>query len=141
MSRHGPLRNHSTRTRALEGRITEIGTQHPERPEGDDAVHFDFHPGNILASDGTITGVVDWGGACRGDRRLDLVTLRFGVHNARVDPGVVERLDTLLDIIPDSVLAPMWAHVSLRMLDWAIRHFTDQAVGHWLHLAEQRIHF
>jgi hypothetical protein len=28
--------------------------------------------------------------------------------------------------------------MSLRMTDWAIRHFTPDQVGHWLGLAEQR---
>lgn len=48
-----------------------------------------------------ITGFVNWDGAARGDRRLDLVTLR--------------------------------------MADWAIRHFTPAGVEHWLDLAEQRM--
>jgi hypothetical protein len=30
------------------------------------------------------------------------------------------------------------AHLSLRMVDWAIRHFAPAEVGHWLDLAEQR---
>ncbi len=34
----------------------------------------------------------------------------------------------------------MWAHMSLRMTDWAIRHFTPSDVNHWLDLAEQRTH-
>ena len=29
--------------------------------------------------------------------------------------------------------------MSLRMADWAIRHFTPSDVDHWLDLAEQRI--
>ncbi|MGH3771692.1 MAG: phosphotransferase [Pseudonocardiaceae bacterium] len=84
------------------------------------AVHFDFHLGNMLAHDDTIIGVIDWDGAGRGDRRLDPVTLRFGVHRTRADPQVAERIDTLLDTITDTVLAPMWAYTSLRMVDWAI---------------------
>lgn len=132
---HGPLRDHSARTRTLQRRITDIGTHCPERLTGNDAVHFDFHPGNMLAREDCITGVVDWDGAGRGDRRLDLVTLRFGIHTKHA----VERIDALPDTIPDAVLTPMWAHMSLRMIDWAIRHFTDQAVEHWLDLAEQRL--
>lgn len=89
--------------------------------------------------DCSISGVVDWGGAARGDRRFDLVTLRFGVHAKKADPGVVRRLDTVIDAIPEDVLRPAWAHMSLRMVDWAIRHFAPAEVDHWLALAEQRV--
>jgi len=43
----------------------------------DDIVHFDFTPANILVGDRHITGVIDWGGACAGDRAFDLATLLF----------------------------------------------------------------
>src|SRR5437764_1971594 len=94
----------------------------PRRPRlaGADAVHMDFHPGNLLASGGAITGVVDWDGAARGDRRFDLVTLRFGIHAQETDPGVTQRLDAVLDSLPEDILRPTWAHMSLRMVDWAI---------------------
>jgi hypothetical protein len=135
---HGPLRAHDRRTARLDDWITTVGAEHPGPLAGDDAVHVDFHPGNLLAVDGTITGIIDWDGAGRGDRRLDLVTLRFGVHGDQPDPTVVARLDAVLDAISDDVLRPLWAHMSLRMVDWAIRHFTPTAVGHWLELAESR---
>ncbi len=101
---------------------------------------MDFHPGNILAVDGTVTAVIDWDGAARGDHRFDLVTLRFGIHSADTDatPTVVRRLDAVLDTLPDSLLRPVWAHMSLRMVDWAIRHHSPSEVDHWLDLAEQR---
>jgi hypothetical protein len=84
-------------------------------------------------------GVIDWDAAARGDRRLDLVTLRFGAHAITADPAATARLDQVLDDIPGHVLTPMWAHMSLRMTDWAIRHFTPDDVSHWLDLAEQRV--
>jgi hypothetical protein len=141
---HEPLRRHNSRSAAVERRIQAVADEYPDYLPGDDAMHVDFHPGNMLVSDGVITGVVDWDGAGRGDRRLDLVTLRFGVHGVHgvhgepAEPGVVERLDAILDALPESVLRPAWAHMSLRMTDWAIRHFTADAVEHWLDLAEQR---
>ncbi len=136
---HDPLRQHNRRSAELERRITAVGADHPDRMAGHDAVHLDFHPGNLLAADGSITGVVDWDGAARGDRRFDLVTLRFGVHSKEADPGVTRRLDAVLDALPEDVLRPAWAHMSLRMVDWAIRHFTPADVEHWLDLAEQRV--
>jgi hypothetical protein len=136
---HEPLRQFSRRTAALERRISRCGAEHPRHLLGNDAVHGDFHPGNILAADGGITGVVDWDGAARGDHRFDLVVLRFGIHPDRADREVVERLDSLLDALPEAILRPAWAHMSLRMTDWAIRHFPPGEVDQWLNLAEQRI--
>ena len=57
----------------------------------------------------------------------------------RLPDGVTERLDSLLDVLPEEILHPMWAHMSLRMTDWAIRHFPPGEVDRWLDLAEQRI--
>ena len=136
---HEPLRQFSRRTAALERQISRCGAEHPGHLPGNDAVHGDFHPGNILAAHGGITGVVDWDGAGRGDHRFDLIVLRFGIHPDRADREVIERLDTLLDALPEAILRPAWAHMSLRMTDWAIRHFPPGEVDQWLDLAEQRI--
>lgn len=136
---HEPLRQFSRRTAALERRISKYGAEHPAHLLGNDAVHGDFHPGNMLAANGDVTGVVDWDGAGRGDHRFDLVVLRFGIHPAGADREAVERLDSLLDVLPEEILHPMWAHMSLRMTDWAIRHFPPGEVDRWLDLAEQRI--
>ncbi|MFD8604981.1 aminoglycoside phosphotransferase [Streptomyces sp. TSRI0445] len=136
---HEPLRRHNRRSAALERWVAAVGAGHPDRPAGDDAVHMDFHPGNLLATGGSITGVIDWDGAARGDRRFDLVTLRFGLHGGGADPGVARHLDAVLDALPADVLRPAWAHMSLRMADWAIRHFTPSEVEPWLDLAEQRV--
>ncbi|ADB33268.1 aminoglycoside phosphotransferase [Kribbella flavida DSM 17836] len=131
---HGPLREFSARTADLERRISAVG---PEVFTGDDAVHVDFHPGNLLQTDGRISAVIDWDGAGRGDRGLDLVTLRFGVRGQGDD--VVARLDGLLDELPEDVLRAAWAHMSLRMVDWAIRHFPAGEVDEWVDLADQRL--
>ncbi|MGW1304231.1 phosphotransferase [Streptomyces sp. NPDC002514] len=136
---HGPLRQHDRRSAALERWIAAVGSDCPPESAGQDAVHADFQPGNMLTTDGSVTGVVDWDGAARGDRRFDLVTLRFGIHAEETDPGVTQRLDAVLDSLPEDVLRPAWAHMSLRMVDWAIRHFTPAEVEHWLDLAEQRV--
>jgi hypothetical protein len=136
---HEPLRQFSRRSAALEQWIRSVGADHPDLLAGQDAMHCDFHPGNMLRADGAITGIVDWDGACRGDCRLDLVTLRFGVLPGQCDPGVEERLDSILDGLPDSILRPAWAHMSLRMADWAIRHFSAAEVDYWLDLAERRV--
>ena len=102
-------------------------------------MHGDFHHENLLIRDGRITGVIDWDGAGRGDRRFDLVTLRFGLRPDNSTAGARARLDAILDAMPDEVLRPAWAHMSLRMADWAIRHFSPADVPYWLDLAETRL--
>jgi hypothetical protein len=64
--------------------------------------------------------------------------LHFGLRGVPADARVIARLDRVLDSVPDGGLAPLWAHMSLRMTDWAIRHFTSADGDHWLDLAEQR---
>lgn len=82
---HEPLRRHSDRSAALERWITAVGEDTPDQLVGRDAVHYDFHPGNILAAGGAITGIVDWDGAGRGDRRFDpgYVALRHPCEDVR----------------------------------------------------------
>ncbi|MFC7586120.1 phosphotransferase family protein [Nonomuraea antimicrobica] len=83
---HGSLRAYDSRTRRLLDQVEEIGRAFPDTLEGDDLVHYDFHAGNVLVdAAGTVTGVIDWDGAARGDADLDLVTLRFDL--ARRAPG------------------------------------------------------
>jgi aminoglycoside phosphotransferase (APT) family kinase protein len=36
-------------------------------------VHGDLHPGNLLAVDGKLSAVIDWGGVCVGDPAIDLM--------------------------------------------------------------------
>jgi len=43
-------------------------------------VHRDFHPGNVLWSRGTVTGVVDWANACVGPAGIDVATCRWNLH-------------------------------------------------------------
>ena len=136
---HEPLRQFSARTAELEQRISAVGAEYDERLPGFDVVHQDFHPGNMLSSGGELTGVIDWDGAGRGDAGFDLVTLRFGIHPAGAEHSVVERLDALLDEMPAHVLRPAWAHMSLRMTDWAIRHFPSDEVETWIALSAQRL--
>jgi len=143
---HEPLRRFSAQTAELERRIAAIGAECDPLMAGFDAVHQDFHPGNMLSrggdltgDTGDLTGVIDWDGAGRGDAGFDLVTLRFGVHPAGAERGVIERLDTLLDEMAEDVLRPAWAHMSLRITDWAIRHFPSHQVETWVALASQRL--
>ena len=61
-------------------------------PEGDDVVHWDLHPGNLLQVDGRLCAVVDNDFAAVGDGRFDLVTLVIAGCMTPCDAGVRDRL-------------------------------------------------
>jgi aminoglycoside phosphotransferase (APT) family kinase protein len=130
---HGPLRDYDGRTRRLLGEVEEIGRAVPDTLEGDDLVHTDFHPENVLVDEsGAVTGVIDWDGATRGHGDFDLFTLRF--HLARRAPHLVTEVP---EAESDAVALVCWAHMSLRMVDWAIRHFAASEVTGWLETARR----
>jgi len=47
------------------------GTEPPEGTRGQQLLHGDFHPMNVLVDAGQISGVIDWTNAGSGDPRLD----------------------------------------------------------------------
>ncbi|MEV5327502.1 phosphotransferase [Nonomuraea fastidiosa] len=110
--------------------MEEVGRAFPDDAlDGDDLVHTDFHAGNVLVdADGAITGVIDWDGARRGDAAFDLFTLRF---------DLAHRAPWLHVDVPETVALRCWAHMSLRLVDWAIRHFSASEVTYWLEVAER----
>lgn len=131
---HGPLAEYSDRTRRLLDRIHEIGAAGTQMI-GDDLVHMDFHPGNVLVDDGgRLTGVVDWDGATRGDRHFDLVTLQFML--GATAPELVGPIEERLAPLAERRRRQYWAHHALRLVDWAIRHHDAAAVQRWLTVAE-----
>ncbi|GIH17465.1 phosphotransferase [Rugosimonospora africana] len=127
----------------------EVGAAYVRWPEGRRSVLTsgspgsvelvaDYHPDNLLVHNGHIAAVVDWDGAGRGDRHFDLVTLRFDL--SRRAPELTGWLDGLLrDAIPAGRLRAYWAHMSLRLVDWSIRHHGPAAVDDWLSIAETGI--
>jgi hypothetical protein len=132
---HEPLTEHSPRTARLLDWVHEVGRSAPDLDEDYDLVHLDYHPGNVLVSGNRISGVIDWDGARRGDRHFDLVTLGFHLygHAPHLTGPIDERLATAN---PDRRRA-YWAHMSLRQVDWSIRHHDEQTVDRWLTVAEQ----
>jgi Ser/Thr protein kinase RdoA (MazF antagonist) len=134
---HGPLSGYSAATAQLLAEVELIGVMAPVRLPGDDLVHFDYHPGNVLAdAAGTVTGVVDWDGAGRGNGYLDLVTLCFDL--ARTAPELGRWLGgQLRGAVAEELALACWAHLSLRLVDWSIRHKTASHVENWLGIARQ----
>jgi phosphotransferase family enzyme len=151
LCRHDTLAGYDDRSRRLLDRIRALGAAGGDRMTGDDLVHLDFTPGNVLFDEyGAVTGVVDWhghNGLARGDRRFGLVTLRFDLawgaaldpEYPPVEPAALERLDDLLDAIEPATLQRYWAHMSLRMVDWTIRRHGPRDVDHQLAFAATRI--
>jgi hypothetical protein len=133
---HEPLRGHSRRAGRLLDWIHEVGESAPA-VDGNDLVHLDYHTGNVLVTGGRISGVIDWDGAGRGDRRLDLVTLRFDL--AWRAPHLTGLLDERLTALEPDRLRAYWAHMSLRQVDWSIRHHDADTVDRWLSIAESRM--
>jgi phosphotransferase family enzyme len=139
---HESLERYDDRTRRLLGWVHEVGRAAPEPAmRGDDLVHLDYHTGNVLVDDaGQLTGIIDWDGIGRGDRRFGLVTLRFDAWGRRLPDDDQAWFDELLDATVDApALRVYWAAMSLRLVDWSIRHHTPPAVEHWLALAETRV--
>jgi hypothetical protein len=130
---HAPLASYDHRTARLLGWIHDVGAAGSSMA-GDDLVHLDFHPGNVLVSQGRLSGVVDWDGATRGDRHLDLSTLRFSLAGRA--PHLTGPVDERLADISAHRRRAYWAHLSLRQVDWSIRHHDAATVAHWLDVAE-----
>jgi len=132
---HEPLASYDRRTARVLDWVHDVGADR-DTADGDDLLHLDFHPANVLTDatpDGgtAITGVVDWDGAARGDGRIDLVTLRLDL--ALRAPELIAWVDArLAATLPIERWRAYWAHMSLRQLDWSIRHHTRDAVDFWL---------
>jgi hypothetical protein len=95
-----------------------------------DVVHFDFQPTNILAQPDRITGVVDWDGACAGDRAFDLATLLFYVYDQ--EPAHEALWGRLGEIADPAATVLYLAHLIHRQVDWSIRHHDAATVDRWL---------
>jgi hypothetical protein len=138
---HHTVQRFDKRTAALLERIEHVGTTAGDVLIGGDVVHFDYHLGNVMVDDdrpGVITAVVDWMGARPGSVELDLALLAFdlslhwpGPLEERVERVLVERANPEL-------LAKVWAHAGLRMLDWSIRHHPHD-VNHWISMTARHL--
>ena len=136
---HESLQRYDDRTRRLLDWIHEVGRDEPSGMTGDDLVHLDFHTGNVLTDAGRITGIVDWDGIGRGDRLFALVTLRFDAHIRLADADLTWYDELLETTLEPKVLRLYWAHMSLRQVDWSIRHHTPADTTTWLNFVKTRM--
>jgi hypothetical protein len=129
-----PMRQHSPATARLLEIVQGIVGQHRDlATPTDDIVHFDFQPSNILAMPDKISGVVDWDGACAGDRAFDLTTLLFYVYDQDAPREALWR--RLGEIAESRATAVYLAHLIHRQVDWSIRHHPPETVDRWLERA------
>ncbi len=117
-AQHDSLWTHSDRARRILEVVESVGAAaNPSWFPTSGLVHLDLHTDNVLAlDDGTLTGIVDWEGACAGDHRFDLVEFAFDLDGH--GQQIWDRIEPLVE--PRSLRAYA-AHMVLRFTDWAIR--------------------
>lgn len=119
---HASLAGDGDGTRGVLRWVEDVGRTLGTELVGQDAVHNDLHPGNLLVDEASrINAVVDWDGAHVGDASLDLVVLAFGAAPIECEPGVRRRIARAVRALPPDTRRLAWAHMSLRLVDWAIR--------------------
>ena len=121
-AQHDSLRAHSDRARRIIDFVESVGADaEPSWFPTSGLVHFDLHTDNVLAlDDGTLTGIVDWEGACAGDHRYDLVAYAFDLdgHGQQI-------WDRVEPLVEPYILRAYVAHMALLRTDWAIRHHPE----------------
>jgi aminoglycoside phosphotransferase (APT) family kinase protein len=58
-------------------------------------LHGDLHARNVLCSEGVISGVIDWGDLCAGDRATDFAAIWMLLADARARREAIEALTAL----------------------------------------------
>ena len=135
---HDALRGHSDRAGAFVEHIQEVGRRWEPNSRHRDVVHWDLHPGNVLAVDGRCTAVIDSEFARVGDAGFDLVLLAVTAAEHRMQPGVADRLWAAVDAevtAPDRIAYT--AHILLRLTSWCIRNYGGQDLNRWLDEADR----
>ena len=131
---HSSLRMYDARTAKLLDRIIEIGreVQAKELP-GHDIVHWDLHAGNLLQTEGRLSGIVDNDFVTVGDAAFDLALLAVSATETECAPGVREQLFELTaGSLDEARRGAYFGHLILRVLDWAIRRHRSDEVEFWL---------
>jgi aminoglycoside phosphotransferase (APT) family kinase protein len=136
---HEPLRSHDARTASLVERVERIGyALDADALGGGDIVHWDFHPGNVLEVDGTVSAVIDTDFVTTGDAAFDLATLAVSSLVTDCEAGVRRRLlDVGLRALDEPKRTAYVAHLLLRYTDWSIRKARVEGIDFWLDTADR----
>jgi aminoglycoside phosphotransferase (APT) family kinase protein len=89
-------------------------------------IHRDFHPGNVLWSRGSVTGIVDWANACRGPWGCDVAHCRGNL----VDLGGQQAADQFLaayESVTGKTYDPFWEIASV--LEHGPSWWTDEELA------------
>lgn len=131
---HESLRLYDHRSRDLVARIEEFGRSiRPADLVGRDIVHWDLHPGNILADDERLRPITDTDFAVVGDARFDLVARAVGSLAISCDDGVRSRLfGAAFEGLGDVEGTTYVGHLLVRIIDWLIRRGKPEEVEFWL---------
>jgi hypothetical protein len=134
------MRSYSAATNQLLDKLQAVVAAHASDVDAtaEDIVHFDFTPANMLIDGAQITGVIDWEGACAGDRAFDLTTLLFYSYDqpeirALLAGRAVEQSGV-------AALRIYLAHLILRQVEWSIRHHDQPTIDYWLARAHKVLH-
>ena len=93
----------------------------PAIPDGQDFVHYDFTPANLLTDGTAITGVIDINPPLlAGDRAFDLATLLFYHYDHEETRDLLR--GRLLGLAGPRTACAYLAHMVLRQVDWSLRH-------------------
>ncbi|QDP94679.1 aminoglycoside phosphotransferase family protein [Microlunatus elymi] len=71
-------------------------------------LHRDFHPGNVLWQDGSVSGVVDWVSACAGPPEEDVALCRIDLARRHGQPVADRFLDLWLQATGRREYDPYW---------------------------------
>lgn len=139
--RHDSLRGDDGRTARLLARIEAYGRSvDPDDLDGEDVVHWDLHPGNLLAGPDGLSAIVDTDFAAVGDGAFDLVMLATASLALPCEPGVRTRLSrAAFEGLGDTKRRAYLAHLFVRFLDWAIRRGAAGEVEFWLARSDEML--
>lgn len=132
---HDLLEKHSDVGRRLIERIEGLGTEINDDDLGGaaDLMHWDLHPGNLLVSDGEISGVIDLDNAGPGPRGFDLITFALSSQVITSEQPLARQfLDDARRRVPDALGIAAVAHLILRFSNWALRTGHDAEAKHWI---------
>jgi thiamine kinase-like enzyme len=137
---HGSLREFSDESRALLERIRSVGhALDGNALPASDLVHYDFHPANVLAVQGRVTGIVDWDAVRPGDRLLDIAMLTFTCSWRAQAPAMELLWSALLAQGDAQRRSVAMHHTVLRLVDWYIRHNSPREARRVIDVADDAL--